>query len=370
MLTVTADELPRLMACNGSRLLPASLPVAETDHAARDEGIAAHYMATAVFNNEFTIDELIDRKAPNGVYMTADMAEHVQPYVNAIQHRHYEQSSGCEVDTSFGTDYFRVNVRADHIGHSIFTASDHGDSTVYVDDFKYGWRLVEPENNWTLIAHAIGYCVSRQIRPQRIQFTIHQPRPHHRDGKSRSWEISYEQLMVFYHQIVATLTTPTDQLNTGPQCAKCHALATCPAARAATMNAIDAFENAVFSDEMDNVALSFELNTLRIAQTTLNNRLDALEEMAKFRLKAGQVIDGYGVEIQLANTSWRPGITVEMMQMLTGKNLAKPALITPGQAKKAGVSEEVVASLTHRPQTGVKLVRVDANKKAQRLFGK
>ena len=366
MLTVTADELPRLMACNGSRLLPASLPVAATDTTARDEGIAAHYMAVAVFNNEFTIDELVDRKAPNGVYMTVEMMEHVQTYLDAIVHiERGKFVSDAEIDTSFGNDNFRVNARADHVA---ITADATADQSLYIDDFKYGWGIVEPENNWTLIAHAIGYCLTRQITPARIVLTIHQPRPYHPEGKSRSCEITYLRLLEYYAQICATLTNPNDILNTGPQCGKCRALATCPAARKANMNAIDASER-TYSDDLDNAALSFELTTLRTAQSALNNRLDALEEMAKFRLKSGQVIDNYGVETQLSNTDWKPGITVEMMQMLTGRNLAKPKLITPGQAIKSGISGDVIKPLTERRVTGVKLVRVDANKKAQKLFG-
>jgi len=364
MITVTADELPRFMNCNGSRLLPATLPVAVTDTTARDEGIAAHYMAVAVFRNEFNIDELVDRKAPNGVYMTVEMSEHVQAYLDAIVHldRGGIDHANVEVETSFGTDQFRVNARADHIAECMTG------TVLYIDDFKIGWGIVEPEQNWTLIAHAIGYCQSRQITPARIVLTIHQPRPYHPDGKSRSWEISYPELLALYQQIAATLTNPSDQVVTGPQCRKCHALATCPAARKASMNAIDASEVA-FSDEIVNDVLSFELNTLRTAQTALENRLDALEELAKYRLKSGQVLDGYAVENQLSNTDWKPGITVDLMQALTGKNLAKPKLITPKQAIKAGVPEDVIKPLTERRTTGVKLVRIDANKKAQRIFG-
>lgn len=366
MLTVTADELPRLMACNGSRLLPASLPVAATDTTARDEGIAAHYMALAVFRNEFTIDELVDRKAPNGVYMTVEMVDHVQVYLDAIVNLDRGKIvSDAEIDTSFGSDAFRVNARADHIAISADTTADQ---SLYIDDFKYGWRLVEPEDNWTLIAHAIGYCLTRQVTPARIVLAIHQPRPYHPDGNSRSWEITYSRLLELYQQITTTLTNPGDQLVTGSQCVKCHALATCPAARKANMNAIDASETA-YSDDLTNDALSHELNTLRIAQSSLNNRLDALEEMAKFRLKSGQVLEGYGVENQLSNTDWKPGIDVAMMQMLTGKNLARPKLMTPGQAIKAGIPEDVIKPLTERRLTGVKLVRVDANRKAQKLFG-
>lgn len=368
MITVTADELPRLMNCNGSRLLPASLPAVEADTTARDEGTAAHYMALAVFRNEFNIDELIDRKAPNGVYMTVEMVDHVQTYLDAIVHLERGKiASDVEIDTSFGNDAFRVNARADH---TALSSDATADQTLYIDDFKYGWRLVEPEDNWTLIAHAVGYCLTRQITPARIVMTIHQPRPYHPEGKSRSWEITYSDLLDRYAHIKMTLENPSDKLITGlGWCGKCHALATCPAARKANMNAIDASEQA-FSDDLDNGALAHELNTLRNAQSALNNRLDALEEMAKFRLKSGQIVDGYAVEIQLSNTDWKSGIDVAMMQMLTGKNLARPKLMTPGQAIKAGISEDVIKPLTERRPTGVKLVRIDANKKAQKLFGK
>jgi hypothetical protein len=366
MITVTADELPRFMACNGSRLLPASLPAAVADTTARDEGIAAHYLALAVFRNEFTIDELVDRKAPNGVYITLEMVEHVQTYLDAIIHLDRGKIvSDAEIDTSFGTDAFRVNARADHIAISSDATADQ---SLYIDDFKYGWRLVDPENNWTLIAHAIGYCLSRQVTPARIVLTIHQPRPYHPEGKSRPWEITYSDLLDRYAHIKMTLENPSDQLNTGSHCGKCPALATCPAARKANMNAIDASEMA-YSDELDNGALSHALNTLRAAQSALNTRLDALEELAKFRLKSGEVLDGYGVENQLSNTDWKPGIDVAMIEMLTGKNIAKSKLPTPGQAIKAGIPEAVIKPLTERRLTGVKLVRVDANRKAQKLFG-
>lgn len=362
MFTITADELPRFMQCNGSRLMPATMPPVETDQSARDEGTAAHWLASEVFNGRTDLLEMADRKAPNGVYITPEMIEHVEEYLNAIVHiDRGDLTNAMEIETSFGNDQWRVNARADHMGYV------GNSNTVYVDDFKYGWRIVEPKMNWTLIAHAIGYCITRQIQPREIVLTIHQPRPFHRDGKSREWRITYDELTGYHQQLAATMAAPSDTLNTGPQCRKCHALPTCPAARAASMNAIDASALA-FSDDIGNDLLSFELDTLRTAAATLDNRLSALEELAKHRLKAGQIVQGYGVEIQLSNLTWKEGMTAGLLLALTGKDLSSPKLITPTQAKKL-VSEEIIKTVAERRQTGVKLVRMDASEKAEQIFG-
>lgn len=358
MITITADELPRFMACNGSLNMPAAFPSTTTDTTARDEGIAAHHMANLVFSGQSTLDVLVDRKAPNGVYMISEMADHVGEYLSALD------CGQTEVVTTFGRDEWRVNGRADHIGYNAST------DVLCVDDLKYGWRIVEPVMNWTLLAHAIGFCFANNIRPHLIKLRIHQPRPHHTDGKIRTWDITSTELLNYYAQLDASLSNPADELRTSvAQCGRCPALATCPAARHASMNAIDAAEM-IFSDDIANPQLSFEIDILRIAQATLANRLSALEEMAMHRLKGGGVIENYASEAQYANTRWLPHIDAAMLYILTGKDLAKSATVTPAEAKRRGVPADVIKTLTERPMIGHKLTRVGANARAQRLLGK
>lgn len=357
MFTITADELPRFMACQGSRKMFRSVPPSpEGDQTTRDEGTAAHWLVAATAHGEHTLEELIDRKAPNGVYIDAMMAEHVGDYLAAIG-----TYGDFELETSFGTDAYRVNARADHI-------ANYGDVLV-IDDFKYGWRIVEPEMNWTLIAHAIGYCSLGQYQPSKIMFRIYQPRPHHRDGKIRTWEITYTELAALWAQLAMALTNPSDELNTGPQCDTCPALATCPAARNASYNAID-LSATVFNENVDNTELTFHIDQLRRAQSLLEARLKASEELAVHRLRNGQVLDNYSVETSLTNRQWKDGIDVAMLQMLTGKNCAaKPKAITPAQVEKLGVDKAIVNSLSERIPTGFKLVRVSAAAKAKKIFG-
>lgn len=357
MLTTDATNLHRLMNCNGSRLMPPSFPTIDIDPTARDEGNAAHWAAQEWFNGRDP-ETLINAKAYNGVIVTGEMLDHVGEYLKVLE------VGQMEVETSFGTDYWRVNARADHIAYNAMT------SMLTIDDFKYGHRLVSPVHNWTLIAHAIGYCLFNQITPQTIRLRIHQPRPYHPDGKLREWTIDYLTLRELYQQIDATLTNPRDALVTGIDwCAKCRALATCPAAHAASMNAVDA-STLTFNDDIPDNAMTYELDTLRSAQAMLSARLTALEELATHRIKNGAVIEGYGTMQQIANTRWKTGITPEALSLASRIDCVKPGFITPAEFKRRGGSDEVYKALTERPITGVKLVRASADERAKRLLGR
>ncbi len=366
MRTIAADELPRFMACNGSRLLGGALPPNNGEYSLpREEGTAAHYMMLQAMNKTNTIEEMVDRKAPNGVYMTSDMAEHVQDVISELD-RVYVAAPSMEYDTSF-SDHANWNVagRADFIG----ITAPGGVVTLHIDDLKYGWRIVEPERHWTLIAHAIGYCQNTNLVPHKIEFTIHQPRPYHPDGPSRSWAVTYDEMMLLSGELTSTLSNPSDELRTSAECNKCKSLAICPAARKASMNAIDAADMA-FEDTVDNDLLAFNLDTLNRAADMIKNRKEAFEELAKHRIKAGQIVDNYSVEMGLGNRKWKEGIDASVLAMLTGKELSRPKLVTPSEAERLNVSKAVVASITERLPSGIKLVRVNANKKASRIFKK
>lgn len=355
MLTVTATDLPRLMACNGSRLMGGSPPPVNADETVRDEGIAAHWLVEQVAKGAFTAEELIDRKAPNGVYITDEMVEYLEEYLNCVR-----QGGQVEIDTSHGNALWQINGRADHILY------DNG--ILYINDLKYGWSLAEPEKNWTLISHALGFWFKHEgMKISKVVFRIFQPRPHHAVGRIRDWSVTGEELVRLYDEINGMLCVPSDMLQTGTHCRNCPALAHCPAARAAQYNAIEATEKA-FNDSLDNAALSVHLDRLRRASEILEQAQKAYNDVAMHRLQEGQIIDNYALENDLTNRQWQAHVTPELMQILTGKDLTKKKLITPTQVEKAGVSKEVVASLCERRNKGVKLVRMDANARAKKMF--
>lgn len=357
MLTIDATNLPRVMKCNGSRLMPPAFPVQITDNTIRDEGNAVHWAASAMFHGDRTIGE--NTRAPNGVILTSEMITHVHEYLSSLD------CGEMEVETSFGDGQsWHVAARCDHRKYNL------SDDTLTIDDLKYGWRLVEVIGNWTLLAHAIGTCMGLGITPATIILRIHQPRPYHTDGKIREWRLTYQQLENYYGMIAATLSNPSDALNTGLDwCAKCHALATCPAAMKASMNAIDATTLA-FNDDMPDAVAAYELDTLRTASAFIEARMNAVEEMVKYRVRNGAVIGDYALQSQYANRRFKPGVDPAMMKILTGIDLTKPGLVTPAEAERRGVDPKVIEAMTERPLTGVKLVRSTADKRARKQLNK
>ena len=372
MLTVTATDLPRLMTCNGSRLMGGFIPPVDKDDTVRNEGNAAHWLVEQVHTGKVKAKDLIDQKASNGVYITADIVDHLEDYLKAV--KTFKAGTLIEYNTSFsGGPYlgenetrqgWKVNGRADLL--------DYDPKTCHLDvaDLKYGWGIVEPEDNWTLIAHLIGFITLNPDKPvMTATLTIYQPRPHHSKGTVRPWSINQTQITALYQQILKTLDNPDDNLNTSKHCTYCPALVPCPAARNAKMNAIDASEK-VFIEEIDNKNLSFQLDHLKRSMEVLKTTYTAYSELALFRVRKGQIVDNYGLETELTNSNWLPHVNADMLKALTGKDLTKTQLITPTQAKKKGVSKEFVKTLTERRDKGIKLVRVDADTKAKKLFNK
>lgn len=361
MLTVTATELPRLMQCIGSLQMPPVPTLEEINTVARDEGNAAHWLAEQGLRFGRDISTFDGHKAPNGIFITHDMINHVGEYVDGVNRG--GKFDETEVETSIVGQNFQINSRADHINFS---------DILYIDDFKYGHKIVEVANNWTLIAHAIGFCLKYNVTPEIIVFTIYQPRARHHDGTRREWSIPYETLANFYYpHIFDVLENPADNLTTGPNCRKCPALAHCPAASAAGFSAVEESARA-FTDTITNEQLAIELNILKTAEQRLSDRKQSLEELAKYRLKQGEVVKGYCVENGKGNTTWKKHITPEMLKAITGLDLTTSKLVTPAAMKRAlkndQVADMLIKALTERPNTGVKLKRVDADKQASAIL--
>lgn len=363
MLTVTATNLPRLMACNGSRLIEGETPsINNDDDTVKNEGIAADWVVRQFYDHGFE-EELIGQKAPNGIYITAEMLEYLEDYLIDVSVP--KSSNLIEVETICTGKNWQVNGRADLIKY------DSNTQHLYVGDLKYGWSIVEPKDNWTLIAHAVGYVEKHRLTVKNLTLTIYQPRPYHSSGAIRSHTYDGVEFGCFYQVMDNTLSSPTNVLNTGNHCNHCSALNLdiCPAARNAKFNAIDASEKA-FVETISNESLSFQLDHLKRAVKFLTITEKAYKELASHRLRQGQVIENYTLNNDLANRTWQKHITSDTLKMLTGKTLTEENFFTPAQAEKAGVSEKIVKALTHQINKGTKLVRMDANTKAEKLFKK
>lgn len=348
-LITTATELPRIMRCMGSRLMPRTIP-ADFDTERRDEGNAAHWLAQQLFNGN---QVAVGSKAFNGWVITDVMVEHVHGYLSALD------AGDMEIETTFAGQTWEVRGRADHIKYR--------DRVLTIDDFKYGYRPVSPVQNWTLIAHAVGWMVRNPDLPvDRVILRIHQPRAYHSDGPLREWELTKEH---WWHQINDRLSNPVDELVSSIEhCAKCHAVHNCPAFDRSTWNAMDVTTD-VFSDEMSNDVLANVYETFEYAEKLIEIKRKAVEELMTYRIKTGQPVPNYALEQRQGQRAWLPGLSGMAMSAASGVNLNKDGMVTPAEAERRGVPKSVIASLTQRPNIGLKLKRVDHDAKARKIFG-
>ncbi len=356
MFEADATVLPRLMNCNGSHAMGGALAPFISGG---DEGEAARYAAAILASGQATSQQLRGTKAPNGFFITDEILENVAEYVLAIKQDN-AAFNAVWCDVSFATDRFKLTGIADHIS---FVGA-----TLYIDKLVFGWGIVEPKDNWELLALAYGWLqrYGANAVVETIVMTIHQPRPSHVLGRQREWIIEGKDLLNRYGRSISeVLSAPSKTLRTGAAwCRKCPALKRCPAAREAAMNAVDVAsqaQNEVLPDEM----LGQELDALQAASAAIENRLKALQDDATYRLKNGAVISNYSLGSEETARKWNEGLDPSFIKMLTGLDVSVTKMITPTQAKalakQNGIAPAVIDGLSRRDSKAPKLTRVSAN---------
>ena len=366
---VDATSLGRMIQCGGSRSMPRfilSNDVEQSDDI-RD-GICVHWLSSEYLKGRITdLDEWIDRKSPNGVYITDVMVDHVRWFIDGVTKNATNDKRLVEYDMqAWNADRsITIGCRPDVLTDD---QAQYG-RRIRIHDLKYGYRLVEPEQNWTMIAHACAYIADKVIdHDTMFEFHIWQPRPFSPSGPHRLWIISAAHLMDLRNYLFTTLATTSDVLQTGPYCYRCPARSNCPAIRKASMALLDVVERAI-PDNLSLDDMSLMMDALTVADHTLKEYKAALDERITDALKNGKVVRNYRLEPYDGKLDWIDGIDATALSLLTDKPVSKPApLLTPTQLKKA-IPEPVLKSLTYRKPGGVSLKRVDVDQAAKRMFG-
>lgn len=366
---IHASALNRVVACNGSiaqsRMSEVPQDREQTDD--QREGDAAHFVAMDVLRGVISDPtEYVDRKMPNGVYVTAEMAEAVTPFVEAVRQ---ELADGAEMFIERPADYdispsVRILARPDVVTWNPFT------QVLSVHDFKYGWRIVEPRDNWTLTAYVRSAIemIDGQV-PHTVRRVIYQPRSHHEDGKIREYVTTFDEWQAEHWQLASKLTPITDLLHTGKHCYKCPALANCRAARDAGYNAID-ISHEVFNDKLSDPELEIERVEIIRAIERLEQRRDAVTELMLHRISEGAIYQNHYVERPQGHAKFNAGVSAATIKAISGIDITKAAMVTPAQAVRLGVPESVVKAFSSRPTLPPKLVNKSAAERAAKMFDK
>lgn len=359
--------------CPGSVQLEAKFPQA-VQSAEAAEGDAAHWVvATVLRGGAYPAAGTL---APNGVILDDDMLDAAEVMVDDVRAR----SAGAVLHIEERVSI--AEVHPDNWGTPDvwwITTQEHGFVTLHLYDYKYGHRFVDAFENWQCLDYATGILelpapafpdISHALI--KIEINVVQPRNYHPSGMIRRWELTAAELSKYSEELrqrAVEATSPKPWSRVGRECRDCRGRHACQVLQYAADNVADIAGETV-AVELPPVAVGVELRMLERAAKLLDARLTGLREQAMFQIRAGTAIPFFQLKQGQAREKWaKPLSEIEVLGELVGQKLTKAEPVTPAQARKLGVPDEVVAAYSFRPPGEFKLVPV-TDQDAKRIFGK
>lgn len=360
--------------CPASAGMQERYPKAEDSAEARDGTTAHFYVSEALHGREQPAGTI----APEtGDPITREMIECGYDYVRDIRDTLAAASPGSAVKIE-STVSMGGLVHPLNWGTPDCYLVDRPAKRLHLWDYKFGHRYVDAFENWQCIDYLAGVLEDEGIAeaewPQwSFTVTIAQPRNYHPDGPMREWFFKGDRMASYIHRlkIAAQLATGENPaLATGEHCRDCTARHACPALQRAAMSMVD-YSFTAQPIELPDAALGLELAIIRDAMKRLGARATGLEEDALARARKGRTIPGWRADYSYGRQRWKEDTNVAdiiTLGAIYGVDLAKPpAAITPKQAIKAGVDEEVIAAYSETPRGAMALVRSDGTDVAKRF---
>lgn len=360
-------------ACPASPALQALYPIDEDSPESR-EGTAAHFYVTEMLSGR-TVK--LGDAAPNGHPITKEMIECGEGIIDDV--RATLSAAGANAKLLIEC---RLNgkgiVHADNWGTADVILIDFTNRRIHIWDYKFGHRYVDAYENWQVINYILLVLVDHGVASDQwalwsFTITIAQPRNYHPDGHLRLWTFDGAKLPGFHnrlHHAAQLAMAPDAPMNTGRYCLDCTAVHACPAAQKLAMRLVD-YSLRGQPIELPPHALGLELRIIKEAIKRLEARSTGLEAEALAMTERGTDVPFWTTEYSKGRTRYRDEVTPEALKVygeIYGLELVKLApAMTPAQATKAGLPEDVVKSISITPSGLKKLVPFD-NKDALKRF--
>ena len=349
---IGASSMYRWSACPGSVRLSEGIPNRTSVYA--EEGTLAHELAAAI---------LLRSEWPKGV--TAEMLEHVQVYVDAVN----ATASECGPIYSRMIEH-RFDLSAIYPG--LFGTADAviynpREKKLTVIDLKYGVGIpVEVERNSQLMYYAIGALLSTGHPASLVEMVIVQPRCFHADGPVRKWAIPAIELLDFaadLKEAAEKTKDPNAPLVPGDHCHFCPAKGICPKLQETALEAAqNEFSNAL---PYDPGKLAHYLTILPAIEAWTKG----VREFAYREALHGRCPPGFKLVQKRAMRRWKDEqFTHETLKALGWKpeQIEDRKLKSPAQLEKL-VGKDHVANLVVSESSGLTLAPEDDKRPAAKV---
>jgi hypothetical protein len=345
----------------------ATFPQEETAESA--EGTAAHWAGV-----EFIRGNNIQAgtAAPNGVILTDEIIEAADIYAETVEDR-LSSCVGFHIEETIPIPF---------IGPECFGTPDvwgakNGNFEIELIDFKYGHLFVDEYFNPQTLMYILGILAQLGIdwktdKSVTLNVTIVQPRCFYKGEPVRTHSFSIAEAEPFFHDLKLAASRAMDiqpRATTNSHCGFCPGRHACQALQLA------AYRDAEISNhqqplQLDPKSAALELRMLERAYERLEARVEGLREITFNNLKRGESIPYYRLAEGKGRSQWNiPTQQVLAVGTMFGKDLSKNGVITPLQAKKAGIDESLIKAYSYVPGGNLKLVKDDPAD-ARRVFGR
>jgi hypothetical protein len=333
----------------------------ESNTTSAEEGTAAHWVMSEMLAGREVAEDTL---SPNGVTITGEMiegAELVRDTVDARVAQDYQHQLHIEETLSIPA------INSDCFGTPDIWAYDPLSQHLEIIDYKFGHRFVDEYFNTQGLLYMLGIIGTLSSMPETVSFTIAQPRCFYRGAPVRTHTYKLSEATPYLSAIreaAARATAPNPTATTGPHCEHCPGRHACPTLQRA------AYSDAETSTDQQPVdltpsAAALELRMLDRALLRLTARVEGLRELTTANLRNGAHVPHYKLEPTRSSTKW----TVPPAQVIKklGKKASVPKVITPTQARKLSLDENIISGMVEIIPGGLRLVE-SSNKDAARVF--
>lgn len=317
------------------------------------EGEAAHWVCSECLTNwkstaieaDLSCADFVGRQAPNSVTITDAMADAAQMFVDdclAIAH-----ANGGAGMMHIEESVAMPRIHPEHNwGTPDFWLFNPATGVLYVSDFKYGFLEVDPRECLQLCDYAEGVIEQLGLNDQyvRVDLRIVQPRCYSAYSPVRSWAVLASDLRPLWNQLhmKAAEAVLAPKQSAGGWCKHCPGLGKCGASRRYVYGLRHYLDLPIELDEMSPEDLGVEYDILKETAAVVKERLAAIEQQVAHAVDTGTTGTGYTREVSPGRLNWRdevPPAQVVALGQMFNVDLAKPACLTPTQARAAVAAE-------------------------------